>query len=84
MATTWKEIESDDAFAALFVGAQIVKATTVLPVTEYLEADMFWQLSNGTILAMAITSRGSGCDTCGYGGGTEKTFYSWRKSEDAS
>lgn len=72
----WVPLKSDEVFAGLFANAKITEATTSRPAdSDYLDGDMYWYLSDGTVLAMQITDLGSGCDTCGYGGGVEKEFY---------
>lgn len=69
----WKEINSDEEFASLFKGAAVKRATT--DNQPGINADLFWELSDGTWLAMKIVDHGGGCPTCGYGGGLEKTFF---------
>jgi hypothetical protein len=67
MASEWETVDSDEAFAALFVGRTVVFAGDVG------RGDIGWRFNDGTELAMEVsTSRG--CDTCGYGAG-EKTYW---------
>lgn len=71
----WREITSDHEFFEAMKGATIVEA---LPSyhekgVSYIDADIFWKLSSGVVLAMHL-AQGGGCPTCGYGG-DEKTYY---------
>lgn len=73
MSRRWKELKSDEEFAALFANAHIVQATTALPgdlPPKY--ADVFWEFSDGSWLAMEVSAQ-DGCDTCGPE--VEKTYH---------
>lgn len=70
----WREIDSDEDFAALFVGAVIESASAVNPSDlPYIDADVFWRLTSGRVIAMYV-DLGGGCPTCGYDNGT-KTYW---------
>ena len=72
----WLMLGTDAEFAAAFAGATIISAATSGPgdVKRDPYADIYWELSDGSWLAMEV-STGGGCNTCGYGAG-EKTY--WR------
>lgn len=38
-------------------------------------AAVAWKLSDGRCVKMEVCDLGSGCDTCGHGGGTEYEWY---------
>jgi hypothetical protein len=69
----WESVDSDYEFTALFVGRTIVQAATSFTGEPYRHADLFWELSDGTWLAMEIDTS-PGCETCGYGAG-EKSYW---------
>lgn len=72
----WVTLNTDDEFSRLFTGATVVRATTYPEIkgAAYLSADLFWELSDGSWLAMEVTT-GTGCDTCGYGSGEKSYFH---------
>jgi hypothetical protein len=70
----WKEVHSESEFLEAFTGKKIVEtSTSSVDGADYIGADLYWKFSDGSWLAMEI-STSAGCDTCGYGRG-EKTYY---------
>lgn len=71
----WEYVYGDEEFGALFVGRKIVQTAAWVPDdAPYVEADLFWQIDDGTWIAMHLANGSRGCDTCGHGA-DEKAYY---------
>lgn len=72
----WRKIDNDIEFAEIFRGATITEVNASFPKdAAYIDSDLAWTLSDGRIVNMYIRDLGPGCDTCGYGGGSEKEYH---------